>query len=125
MQDARAPLREPGTPLFHGRVRGILRWIVSRVLGGAFVLWAVATLIFFGLRMFPGDPAEASSPRKALANDVSASVGFDFEDARPGTLRLPRCCRCRRWCPSWWSWWYRWWWWLQWPGLPGWPGRPG
>ena len=37
----------------------MLRWVLTRALGGAFVLWAVATLIFFGLRAIPGDPAEA------------------------------------------------------------------
>ena len=37
----------------------MLRWAVARIAGGIFVLWAVATLIFFALRMIPGDPALA------------------------------------------------------------------
>src|SRR5690554_8032535 len=37
----------------------VLRWVAAKVAGGAFVLWAIATLIFFGLRLIPGDPAQA------------------------------------------------------------------
>ena len=33
--------------------------VLARVGGGAFVLWAVATLTFFGIRLIPGDPAQA------------------------------------------------------------------
>ncbi|ALV45181.1 ABC transporter permease [Arthrobacter alpinus] len=40
-------------------VRISIRWILGKILGGIFVLWAVATAIFFGLRMIPGDPVEA------------------------------------------------------------------
>ncbi|WP_269936589.1 ABC transporter permease [Arthrobacter sp. HY1533] len=36
-----------------------LKWLLGRLGGGIFVLWAVATAIFFGIRMIPGDPAEA------------------------------------------------------------------
>ena len=35
------------------------RWVLGKFGGGLFVLWAVATAIFFGIRMIPGDPAEA------------------------------------------------------------------
>lgn len=33
--------------------------MLGKIGGGIFVLWAVATSIFFGIRMIPGDPAEA------------------------------------------------------------------
>lgn len=36
-----------------------LRWLAGRIGGGIFVLWAVATAIFFGIRIIPGDPAQA------------------------------------------------------------------
>lgn len=36
-----------------------LRWLLGKLGGGVFVLWAVATVIFFGIRLIPGDPAEA------------------------------------------------------------------
>ncbi|GAA4669884.1 ABC transporter permease [Frondihabitans cladoniiphilus] len=36
-----------------------LVWLAKRVAGGVVVLWAVATLIFFAIRLVPGDPAEA------------------------------------------------------------------
>ena len=46
-----------------GRSRGsagrALRWVVGRLAGAVLVLWAVATLIFFAVRLVPGDPAEA------------------------------------------------------------------
>ena len=42
-----------------GRAGAAARWLLSKLAGGIFVLWAVATAIFFGLRMIPGDPAEA------------------------------------------------------------------
>lgn len=48
------------TPPSHRPVLGrSLRWLLGRIGGGLFVLWAVATAIFFGIRMIPGDPAEA------------------------------------------------------------------
>ncbi|MHA7268685.1 ABC transporter permease [Arthrobacter sp. HLT1-20] len=36
-----------------------VRWLLGKLGGGVFVLWAVATAIFFGIRLIPGDPAEA------------------------------------------------------------------
>ncbi|MEO7122026.1 MAG: ABC transporter permease [Lacisediminihabitans sp.] len=36
-----------------------LPWLVARVGGIVFVLWAVATVTFFAIRLIPGDPAEA------------------------------------------------------------------
>jgi peptide/nickel transport system permease protein len=35
------------------------RWLGVRLLGAVVVLWAVATLIFFAIRLVPGDPAQA------------------------------------------------------------------
>lgn len=35
------------------------RWILTRIIGAAFVLWAVATIAFFALRLVPGDPVDA------------------------------------------------------------------
>ncbi|MHA7304200.1 ABC transporter permease [Arthrobacter sp. TMN-49] len=36
-----------------------VRWLLGKLGGGVFALWAVATAIFFGIRMIPGDPAAA------------------------------------------------------------------
>ncbi|POH57846.1 ABC transporter permease [Arthrobacter glacialis] len=47
------PTRSPGFPW------STVRWLLGKLGGGIFVLWAVATAIFFGIRMIPGDPAEA------------------------------------------------------------------
>ncbi|HEV7812705.1 MAG TPA: ABC transporter permease [Leifsonia sp.] len=38
---------------------GAARWLVERLGGLLFVLWAAATLTFFAIRLIPGDPAEA------------------------------------------------------------------
>lgn len=60
-----------------------LRWSLARVAGGVFVLWAVATLIFFGLRLIPGDPAEAilggpgSQASAEALEQVRADYGLD------------------------------------------------
>src|SRR5690625_4641075 len=35
------------------------RWILARIAGAALVLWAVATIAFFALRLVPGDPVDA------------------------------------------------------------------
>lgn len=35
------------------------RWLGARLIGAVVVLWAVATLIFFAIRLVPGDPAQA------------------------------------------------------------------
>jgi peptide/nickel transport system permease protein len=35
------------------------RWTLTRIAGAAFVLWAVATIAFFALRLVPGDPVDA------------------------------------------------------------------
>jgi peptide/nickel transport system permease protein len=64
-------------------VPGILRTVLLHLSGAVFVLWAVATLIFFAVRLIPGDPALAvlggpgsqASP-EALAL-VRAEFGFD------------------------------------------------
>jgi peptide/nickel transport system permease protein len=63
--------------------RAVLRWVGGRILGAVVVLWAVATLIFFAIRLVPGDPAEAilggpgsQAPAAALAL-VRREYGLD------------------------------------------------
>lgn len=58
----------------------LLRWIAARIAGGVFVLWAVATLIFFGLRMIPGDPAQAilGGPGSQASAEALARVRLDY-----------------------------------------------
>lgn len=43
----------------HGGWRTAAAWLLRRAGSAAFVLWAVATLIFLAIRLIPGDPAEA------------------------------------------------------------------
>jgi peptide/nickel transport system permease protein len=70
-------------PRRRGVVPAPLRWIVGRLVGAVVVLWAVATLIFFAIRLVPGDPAEAilggpgsQASAEALAL-VRAQYGLD------------------------------------------------
>lgn len=49
-------LRSPSSPATRLRSLG---WLARRVGGGLFVLWTVATVIFFALRLIPGDPIDA------------------------------------------------------------------
>lgn len=58
----------------------LLRWALARLAGGVFVLWAVATLIFFGLRMIPGDPAEAilGGPGSQASAEALEQVRQDY-----------------------------------------------
>ena len=51
----------PATPerRRRGRAAAAARWLAGRVVGGVVVLWAVATMVFFAIRLVPGDPAEA------------------------------------------------------------------
>ena len=73
----RSPPRRP-----RGR-RILLRRVLVHTAGGVFVLWAVATLTFFAVRLIPGDPAQAvlggpgsqASPEALAA--VNAEYGFD------------------------------------------------
>lgn len=41
------------------RGRVVVTFVVTRLIGALFVLWAVATLTFFAIRLIPGDPALA------------------------------------------------------------------
>lgn len=62
---------------------GPLRRGIGRIVGAAFVLWAVATITFFAIHLVPGDPAQAilggpGSQASAEALDqVRAEYGFD------------------------------------------------
>lgn len=50
----------PGSPTEPGRRRpGTARHAAVLVGGAGFVMWAVATLTFFAIRLIPGDPAQA------------------------------------------------------------------
>jgi len=52
------PRASPGDARPAQRTR-LIRWALLRLGGVLFVLWAVATVTFFALRLIPGDPAEA------------------------------------------------------------------
>jgi peptide/nickel transport system permease protein len=53
-----APLIEEAQASVRPRRRW-LPWLLARLGGVVFVLWAVATVTFFSIRLIPGDPAEA------------------------------------------------------------------
>ncbi|QYH35878.1 ABC transporter permease [Salinibacterium sp. M195] len=57
-----------------------LGWIARRVGGGVFVLWAVATVIFFALRLIPGDPVDAilGGPGSQASAEAVAQIRADY-----------------------------------------------
>lgn len=72
-------------PTAGGRRFGVARWAGGRVLGAIFVLWAVATLTFFGVRLIPGDPAEAvlGGPGSRATPEALAQVREEYGFDRP------------------------------------------
>ncbi|MEO6201203.1 MAG: ABC transporter permease [Cryobacterium sp.] len=58
----------------------VLRLVAARLGGAAFVLWAVATLTFFAVRLIPGDPAEAilGGPGSQASAEAMASVRAEY-----------------------------------------------
>lgn len=60
-----------------------LGWVARRAAGGVFVLWAVATVIFFALRLIPGDPVDAilggpgSQASAEAVDQIRADYGLD------------------------------------------------
>jgi peptide/nickel transport system permease protein len=56
------------------------RWVLLRLGGVVFVLWAVATVTFFALRLIPGDPAEAvlGGPGSQASAEALARVRADY-----------------------------------------------
>jgi peptide/nickel transport system permease protein len=78
------------------RWRPASRWVAAKALGAVFVLWAVATLIFFAIRLIPGDPAEAilggpgSQASAEAVAQVRAEYGLDQPLAVQYFLQLAR-----------------------------------
>lgn len=75
------------------RVRGFgsrIGWPLARRAGGAvFVLWAVATLTFFAVRLIPGDPAEAilGGPGSQTSPEALAAVRAEYGLDQPVFLQ--------------------------------------
>lgn len=69
-------------PVGRTPVRGLVtaRLVATRLAGAAFVLWAVATLTFFAIRLIPGDPAEAilGGPGSQASPEALASVRAEY-----------------------------------------------
>ncbi|WP_341954424.1 ABC transporter permease [Salinibacterium sp. TMP30] len=57
-----------------------LAWVVRRFGGGLFVLWMVATVIFFALRLIPGDPVDAilGGPGSQASAEAVAQIRADY-----------------------------------------------
>ena len=58
----------------------LIRWALLRLGGVLFVLWAVATVTFFALRLIPGDPAEAilGGPGSQASAEALAQARADY-----------------------------------------------
>lgn len=72
----------PGSPTEHRRSPGgaTLRRAGLLVAGAVFVLWAVATLTFFAIRLIPGDPAQAilGGPGSQASQEALDQVRRDY-----------------------------------------------
>ncbi|MFL4480277.1 ABC transporter permease [Paeniglutamicibacter sp. ORCA_105] len=73
-------LRAPNLRRSTRIARSAARWVLGKVGGGLFVLWAVSTAIFFGIRMIPGDPAEAimGGPGSQASAEALAQARADY-----------------------------------------------
>jgi peptide/nickel transport system permease protein len=60
--------------------RARLGFVARRLVGAVFVLWAVATLTFFAVRLIPGDPAEAilGGPGSQTSPEALAAVRAEY-----------------------------------------------
>ncbi|MGV8876730.1 MAG: ABC transporter permease [Rhodoglobus sp.] len=60
--------------------RRSLGWLARRLGGGVFVLWMVATIIFFALRLIPGDPIDAilGGPGSQASEAAVAKIRLDY-----------------------------------------------
>ena len=70
------PLRTAARRGARPRLRGLAR----RLAGAVFVLWAVATVTFFAVRLIPGDPAEAilGGPGSQTSPEALAAVRAEY-----------------------------------------------
>lgn len=75
-----------------GRAASAARWWASRVAGAVFVLWAVATLTFFAIRLIPGDPAEAilGGPGSQASDEALAVVRAEYGLDQPIAVQYLR-----------------------------------
>lgn len=55
-------------------------WIAYRFGGGLIVVWAAATIVFFAMRLIPGDPAEAilGGPGSQASDEALAHVRREY-----------------------------------------------
>ncbi|CAN5116405.1 ABC transporter permease [soil metagenome] len=62
------------------RRRPWLGWLIARVAGVVFVIWAVATVTFFAIRLIPGDPAQAilGGPGSQASKEALAQARADY-----------------------------------------------
>ncbi len=63
----------------------VLRRVAARLAGAAFVLWMVATITFFAVRLIPGDPAQAvlGGPGSQASPEALAAVTIEYGFDQP------------------------------------------
>jgi len=82
---SRVRAADRGAPSAGRARRGFALWLLLRVAGFVAVLWAVATLTFFAIRMIPGDPAQAilGGPGSQAGPEALAHVRAEYGLDRP------------------------------------------
>ncbi|MBX0298556.1 ABC transporter permease [Cryobacterium sp. 1639] len=79
----------PGAVAVAGRRRLLGVVLLRRLVGGVLVLWAVATVTFFAVRLIPGDPAEAilGGPGSQTSPEALAAVRAEYGLDQPVLLQ--------------------------------------
>ncbi|MFD1713973.1 ABC transporter permease [Amnibacterium flavum] len=71
---------ETRAPARRSRAGALALRLTGRLAGGVFVLWAVATLTFFAIRLIPGDPAQAvlGGPGSQASEEALAAARAEY-----------------------------------------------
>lgn len=55
----------------------MFKYVVKRVIAAIITLWALVTIVFFLVRLMPGDPFTSAKLTKEVAANMRSYYGFD------------------------------------------------
>ena len=64
----------------------MFKYVVKRVIAAIITLWALVTIVFFLVRLMPGDPFTSAKLTKEVAANMRSYYGFDKPLILPGEL---------------------------------------